>query len=133
MSESSMECAHLHDPGPFPVVDLGGREIVWKRWVEGIRSLCRGGPGDCVCGFAGPPWVTYGVVYPLPGETALLDVVVDSKRQPGRGYIVSRERSCEPFARLWAFKCPACRVVDVYDKGWSGDEWEEIGDGNVVD
>jgi hypothetical protein len=108
------------EEGPPPVPELGGRPVQWAGWemapqVMLIELVC------ARCGYDGQPWTAIGLVAPTAGATV---TVLQQRQLPsGRTYLKEKRVPARPALRLFAYRCPACRVDEVYDMGERGRDW----------
>lgn len=118
MGRPALTLAHSK-PTALDYLEHEGRRVVWGPWkltdpTSHIVHTCDG------CERAGEPWVSVGIVHPLPGDTF---PVPTSRTGPLPGPL--RNRSAWPVPRLFAYRCAACSDIHLYDTV-DGDQWQDI-------
>lgn len=112
--------------GEPPITHHQGREVVWCEWeIEMWSTLTFHVTANCgKCGWDGQRWIAWGVVNPQPGERFVATVDRVTKHR----HVYGKEIDCpaRPVRRLIAFRCPACKHLDVYDRGIDGKVFESV-------
>lgn len=121
---------HKHDLPPT----WDGQVVRWKPWqpTEDIQICPPPKPVKCVrCKSTKPPLLAFGLVHPRPGATMTVTETVPSRRQPGASFERSKQVPAWPTLRLSAFRCPDCKLDDVWDR--DTDTWWELDDSDYGD
>jgi hypothetical protein len=105
---------------------IGDRIVEWQPWELAPKPLCPQMAVDCRCGYNEPQWMSMAKVHPYANETALVPRHKQSRRQPDRSFVIFRNEPAHAFLRFTAFRCRACFLTTVYDKGARGDDWIEV-------
>ena len=92
---------------PLPVTEINGQPVDWEGEWEIAPDLTHVGR-ECVrCGYDGQPWMMIGTVPPAPGQ-------------------MFGKRRAWPVKRAFAFECPACEALTIYDRGADGHDWTPL-------
>ncbi|MFD1145885.1 hypothetical protein [Saccharothrix hoggarensis] len=112
--------------GALPqLIRYDNRRVRWYEWeiaplVSHVDLTCE----VRKCRYDGQPWMTFGVVDPLPGETYPWP---EERRLPsGRVYLRDRDQPAWAVIRLVAYRCPACKDLRVYDQGQDGKRFDLV-------